>query len=128
MTDHFRHDLKQALRVLRNRPAVSAVALLALALGIGANTAIFSVVEASLLRPLPYGEPERLVMLWHDYGAMLHKASLSVPAYVEYRDHMSSLENVAVSSDCSANLPGTVDPERPQGASASATFLRTPGV
>lgn len=67
-------------------------------------------------------------MLWHDYGAMLHKASLSVPAYLEYRDHMSRFENVAVGADWSANLTGTGDPERLQGARVSGNFLRTLGV
>jgi putative ABC transport system permease protein len=115
--------------MLLSRPGFTVVALLALALGIGANAAIFSVVNAVLLKPLPYKDPDRLVMLWHNYSQMnLPKASLSVPSYVEYRDHVQAFEQVAVGTNWSANLTGAGEPERIQGARVTANFLATLGV
>ena len=127
--DTLLQDLRQALRLLRSRPAFTAVALAALALGIGANTAIFSVLDAVLLRPLPYRDSSRLVMIWHDYSQMnLPKASLSVPSYIEYRDHVAAFESVAAGTNWSANLTGTGEAERVQGARVTANFLATIGM
>src|SRR5579862_6109965 len=67
--DRFSRDLRHALRLMRRRPGFSAVVALTLALGIGANTAIFSVIDAVLLRPLPYKDPGRLAMLWSEDAA-----------------------------------------------------------
>jgi len=127
--DVLLQDLRYGLRMLLSRPGFTAVALAALALGIGANTAIFSVVNVVLLQPLPYKDPDRLVMLWHSYAGMnLPKASLSVPSYIEYRDHMPSFESVAAGMNWSANLTGAGEPERVQGARVTANFLATLGV
>ena len=127
--DQLLQDLKFAVRSLSARPGFTAIALLALAVGIGANSAIFSVVHAVLIRPLPFAEPDRLVMIWHDYTeSNLPKASISVPSYLEYRDHMQAFEQVAAATPWSANLTGSGDPERVQGMLVTANFLRTLGV
>src|SRR6185503_16171052 len=127
--DTLLQDMRYGLRMLLSRPAFTAVALLALALGIGANTAMFSVLNSVLLRPLPYRDPGRLVMIWHEYAQMnLPKATLSVPSYLEYRDHVQGFESVAAATNWSANLTGSGDPERVQGARVTGNFLATIGV
>ena len=127
--DTFLQDLRYAFRSLRARPAISAVAILALALGIGANSAIFSLVHAVLLRPLPFADPDRIVMIWHEYKGMnLAKATISVPTYIEYRDHIEGFESVSVATNWSANLTGTGDPERLPGGRVSGNLFRTLGV
>jgi len=123
------HDLKYGARALLARPGFSVIAVLALALGIGANTAIFSIVNTVLMRPLPYEASERLVMLWHAYPlSNLPRATLSVPSYVEYRDHVDAFESVAAVTPWNSNLSGSGEPERVQGARVTANFLKTVGV
>src|SRR5262245_41375152 len=127
--DNFLQDLKYAFRTLCARPAISAVAILALALGIGANSAIFSLVHAVLLRPLPFHDPDRVVMIWHeDKGMNLAKATISVPTFLEYRDHIEGFESVSVATNWSANLTGAGDPERLAGGRVSGNLFRTLGV
>jgi putative ABC transport system permease protein len=122
-------DLRYGLRGLLARPGFTAAALVTLTLGIGATTAIFSIVRAVLIEPLPYAAPDRLVMLWHNYASInLPKATLSVPAYIEYRDHVAGFESVAVGTNWNANLTGGGEPERVQGVRVTADFLRTLGV
>ncbi len=122
-------DLRYGLRGLRARPGFTAAALVTLTLGIGATTAIFSIVRAVLIEPLPYAAPDRLVMLWHNYASInLPKATLSVPANIEYRDHVAGFESVAVGTNWNANLTGAGEPERVQGMRVTGGFLRTLGV
>src|SRR5262245_44216842 len=92
----FWHDLRFGLRVLARSPGSSAVAILALALGIGANTAIFSLVDAVLLRPLPYHDPDRLVAVWEDASRIGFPRNTPAPAnYFDWKTQNHVFEDVA---------------------------------
>ena len=85
------HDIRYALRGLRRAPGFTAAALLALALGIGANTAIFSIVKGVLIEPLPYREPERLVLLTDNFRKLdMRGIDISSPEFFDYRDRTRS--------------------------------------
>ena len=127
--DTLLHDLRYGIRTMLKSPGFTAVAVIALALGIGANTAIFSVVNALLLKPLPYKDADRLVLIWHTYPKLnLDQASVSAPSYIEYRDMTSSFEQVATATTWSVNLTGVGEPERIQGARVSGNLFTTLGV
>jgi hypothetical protein len=105
-------DVRYAVRMLLKNPGFTAVAVLTLALGIGANTAIFSFVDQLLLRPLPFPEPIRLVSLCYRsiQSSDVYNASVSFPDYVFYRDHSTTLAGLAAYSDidvaCLCGPPG----------------------
>ena len=100
-------DLRYAVRMLRKRPGFVAIAVLTLALGIGANTAIFSVVDAILLNPLPYPEADRLVSVWHRYpGVNLMQAAVSVPGFLDYEQRNRAFAHMTAISGASFNLTG----------------------
>src|SRR5215210_6199540 len=119
----FWQDVRFAARMLRKSPGFTAVAVAALALGVGANTAIFSVVNAVLLRPLPYKDPSQLVLINHNYRKIDLKASVSVPGYVHYRDNAKSFSGVAAVSGWSANLTGDGEPERLVGQAVTPNIF-----
>jgi putative ABC transport system permease protein len=121
-------DLRYGARMLLKNPGFTMVAVIALALGIGANTAIFSVVNSVLLRPLSYRDSERLVQLNHNYPKLDLKASVSAIGYTHYRDHNQSFENMGAGTFWPVNLTGTGDPERLAGAAVTHTFLPTLGI
>ncbi len=109
-------DLRYALRMLVKNPGFTAVAIIALALGIGANSAIFSVVNTVLLRRLPYKDADRLVMVWED--ATKHGYPRDTPAvanYIDWRDQNQVFESMAAIADESFNLTGAGEPERIEG-------------
>lgn len=124
----FLQDLRYSFRLLLKRPGFTIVAVLALALGIGANTAIFSVVNAILLRPLAYQDPEQLVMLNHDYPKINLKASVSAPGYAHYRDNAKSFASLAALTGGNFNLTDNGEPERVNGGMISQNFFGTLGV
>jgi putative ABC transport system permease protein len=104
-------DVRFAVRTLIKQPGFTLVALLTLALGIGANTAIFGIVNAVLLRPLPYQEPDRVVLLW-SHWINWTKTWVSQPELVDYQQQAGSIEDIAGYSSTSFNLTGSGDPLR----------------
>lgn len=125
-------DLKYGLRMLRKSPGFSAIAILVLALGIGANTAIFSVVNAVLLRPLPFADPSRIVHVWHvpppkSFPGMTTFA-VSAANYVDWRQQNHVFENIAIYSGASMNLTGGGKPEYVRAVTVSTDFFNVLGV
>jgi putative ABC transport system permease protein len=120
-------DLRYAARMLMKRPGFTLVAVIALALGIGANTAIFSVINSILLRPLAYRDPAALVVINHDYPKINLKASVSAIGYTHYRDNAKSFESVAALTGGSFNLTGGGDPERLNGSPVTHNFFSALG-
>jgi len=121
-------DLQYGLRMLRKSPGFTLVAVITLALGIGANSAIFSVVNAVLLRPLPYKDPERLVMINHHYPKLDLRASVSAVGYTHYREVGKSFENMTAFSGWAVNLTESGEPERLRGLMVTTTFFPTLGI
>jgi len=126
--DTIATELRLALRRLAKAPAFTAVVLLTLAIGIGANTAIFSVVNAILLRPLAYREPGQLVVLQHYYPTIKLMASVSAPGFRDYRDRTRAFTGVAANAGWDANLTGTGEPIRLRAVKATGAFFSTLGV
>jgi putative ABC transport system permease protein len=120
-------DLRFGARMLLKQPGFTLIAALTLALGIGANTAIFSIVNAVLLRPFPYQEPERLMIVQEHYGAA--GFSPSYPNFADWRTQNTVFASIAaVRQNESFNFTGAGEPERLQGRLVSAEFLFTLGI
>lgn len=122
-------DLRYGVRMLLRQRMVTLAALVAVALGIGANTAVFSVVNAVLLRPLPYQNSERMVLLWGNFLKLnIEQMRAKAAEYVDYRDQTQSFEQVAAFSTADFNLTGGQQPERIAGASITANLFPMLGV
>src|SRR5437016_834047 len=121
-------DLHYGVRSLLKRPGFTAIAVITLALGIGATSAIFSVVNAVLLRPLPYPDPDRLVRCdWRPEGVEIDSVTALVFQY--WKDHAGAFEAVGFTETNSGfNLAGGAEPQRVRGMKASAGFLRVLGL
>jgi putative ABC transport system permease protein len=120
-------DLKYTFRLFRRAPKTYALIILALALGIGANAAVFSVISAVLLRPLPYLKPDKLVSL-SEHIPEVGEVVLG-PDYLAWQDHNKVLQDVAaIDFDCKAVLMGTIDPSRVTCARVSSSFFAVLGI
>jgi predicted permease len=123
----FIADIRYGLRVLRKTPAFTVVAVLTLALGIGANTAIFSIVDAVLLRPLAVHKPDRVVLLqetWQGRGG----GGVSAGNFADLREQNSVFSSISASASGAYNLATEDAPERIQGENVTAEYFRTFGV
>ena len=123
-------DVRYALRLLVRAPAFALVSVLTLALGIGANTAIFSVVRGVLLAPLPFADPDRLVVIWHGYPPAMPRASVSPPGFYDLHEPAAReiFSDVAAFTSSSQNLTGNGEPERLAIVRASQSFQSTLGL
>ncbi|HKG12564.1 MAG TPA: ABC transporter permease, partial [Pyrinomonadaceae bacterium] len=122
-------DIRYGLRVLAQRPGFTAVAVVTLALGIGANTAIFSLVNAVLVRPLKYRDAERLVMLWEDASAAGFALDTPAPAnYADWKAQQQSFDQMAATRQLTFDLTGDGEPEKLIGFGVESGFFPLLGV
>jgi len=122
-------DLRYGLRMLAKNPGFTTVAVVALALGIGANSAIFSVVNAVLLRPLPYKNPDALVIVWDEQTHLGFPKDTPSPAnFLDWREQNTVFEGMAATNERSFNLTGAGEPERLDGLRVSANLFSLLGV
>src|SRR5262245_64602004 len=120
----FWQDLRYGARMLKKQTGFTLIAVLTLALGIGANTAIFSVVNGVLLRPLPYLAPERLLMVWSNFQTQgLTSLGLSQLEYVRLRQESKTFAQVSAFRDRIMTLTGAGEPERVATSQDSANLF-----
>ena len=127
MTDTLLQDIRFALRLWRRQPTFAAVAILTLALGVGANTAMFSIVNAVLLRPLPYPNADRLITVFTK-STNFRQGLLSYQEYEEIRRQSRSIEAIGLFLGQSVNITGSSEPQRLVGTFASGTFFDVLGL
>ncbi|HSC29274.1 MAG TPA: ABC transporter permease [Vicinamibacterales bacterium] len=119
-------DIRYALRTFRKQPVFTLVAVLTLTLGIGANTAIFSVLYQILLKPLPYPDADRLVFVWNTYPLMgLPQASVSIPDYIDRRTQAPAIEDATLFTGRALNLAEGSRPEQIRGLMVTPSFFST---
>src|SRR6185369_5760455 len=122
-------DLRYGARMLVKKPGFALIAIITLALGIGANTAIFSVVNTVLLRPLPYSKPDRLIFIYNSApGFGISKLGLMEAEFLRLRDQARSLEHVALYTSTTFTLTGEGEPERIPAGTASGNLFAALGV
>jgi hypothetical protein len=128
---HILSDLKFAFRQLLKNPGFTIVAVVTLALGIGGNTAIFSVINAVLLKPLPYHEPDRIMMIWTDnpkYNLGFHELPPSQHDLMDWRSQANSFEQIAGVSSATVDLDRGDSSQRIGAVSVTANFFSTLGI
>jgi putative ABC transport system permease protein len=129
MEEEMFQDLRYGARMLLKKPGFTLVAVLTLGLGIGANTAIFSVVNATLLRPLPYSEPERLVQVWETKPRANRWSDwVSYPDFRDWREQNTVFDEIGACRTFAFNLTGSDSPESLPGAYVSASLFTVLGV
>lgn len=122
-------DWRHALRRLARTPAFTLATVVTLALGIGANTAIFSVIHSVLLKPLPYPDPGRLIGVWQSApGVNIKDLNASLADYVTYREESRTFADVAIWQGRSVTVTEFADPERVDGITATFRLLPMLGV
>ena len=127
--DALLQDIRYAIRLCLRTPGFTAVAVLALALGIGANTAIFTIVNAVLLEPLPFRDPSRLVVLWETNARRPGRPNVLGPAnFARWQDRATAFERMAPFYDYRVNLTGDGDPEELVAQDVTPDFFPTLGV
>src|SRR5437660_1182480 len=127
--DALLKDVRYTFRCLFKQPAFTVIAVLTLALGIGANSAIYSVVNALLVKPLPFSDLDRIVALWdHVPSRGVERNEVALADYLDWRAQNQTFEQLGVYRWWSANLTGIEPPERIQGFLVTANFLDLVGV
>jgi putative ABC transport system permease protein len=127
--DIMRQDLRFAARTLAKSPGFTLIAALTLALGIGSSTAIFSVVNAVILRPLPYGDPERLVVLWGNVKRVqVERRGTSYADYFDWRDQSQSFAGMSMVTETNLTLTGVNEPERVPAEFVAQSYFSILGV
>src|SRR6202035_3867078 len=127
--DNLTRDIRQAFRQMKSKPGFSAVVILTLALGIGANSAIFSIIQAVLLRPLPYKDPGRLAMLFSgDPSRELHEGRVSLLNFADWKSQNRSFEDMTLFNGQTFLLGTDGTPERMRSARVPANFWTVVGV
>src|ERR1700730_10433767 len=127
--DAFLKDIRYGIRSLLKRPALTIIAVVTLAVGIGSNSAIFSVVNGLLIKPLPFPQLERVVAVWENRpGRGIERNEASMANYLDWRAQNQTFERMGLYRWWSTNLTGVVPPERIQGFLVSANFLEVLGM
>jgi putative ABC transport system permease protein len=124
----FLQDIRFGLRMLRKSPGFTAVGVLTLALGIGANTAVFSVVDAALLRPLHFGNPSSLVMVWANPADSTLHYPVSPPNFFDWQEQNHCFSGMAAFAERPMNLTGAIQPEQVDVEQVSPNFFSVLGV
>jgi len=125
----FGDQFRQVLRRLRRAPAFAAVTLITLAVGVGANTLIFSVLEGVLLKPLPYPQAERLIGVWHTApGIGVKDLNMSPSIYFVDREQNTTLQDIGVYASDSLSVTGAGEPEQVRGLDVTDGTLSLLGV
>src|SRR5688572_18071194 len=125
----FWQDLRYGARMLMKQPGFTLIAVITIALGTGANTAIFSLVNAVLLKPLPFAEPEQLTMVWEDQSSIGFPRAEAAPAnFVDWKAQQSVFADMAALTFRSFNLTGDGEAERIMAEAVTANFFPLLGV